>query len=33
VPSGEDMKADIIDIGHWLLDLIAAVARKVGRWP
>jgi len=27
------MQADIIDVGHWLLDVIAAVARKVGRWP
>jgi len=27
------MKADIIDIGHWMLDLLAAVARKIGRWP
>jgi len=27
------MQADLIDITHWLLDLVAAVARKVGRWP
>jgi len=27
------MYTDLIDVGHWLLDLVAAVARKVGRWP
>jgi len=27
------MYTDLIDVGHWLLNLVAAVARKVGRWP
>jgi len=24
---------DLLNITHWLLDLVAAIARKVGRWP
>jgi hypothetical protein len=32
MPSGENMN-DLLNITHWLLDLVAAIARKVGRWP